>query len=178
MARQLLRKEKSPAHVLPSSSDDLALPPDDWTSFIASLSQQPSLTSSGGIMFGYESHVGDPVKNPYYIAWVAAKVCAGIVKSWKLDDSDAEKMLAVDSQTWMRIKNGKWKGLLDHEVLVRISAIIGIYKALHSCFSDDLADRWIKRPNTGRIFSGRKPVDVMIEEGLPVMLETRHYLAR
>ena len=178
MAQQLLRKERSPANVLPSSPDNLKLSPGDWTSFIASLPQQSSHAGLVGIAFGSENYVGDPVKNPYYIARVATKVCAGIFKDWKLDDSDAEKMLAVDSRTWMRIKNGKWKGLLDHEVLVRISAIIGIYKALHSCFSDDLADRWIKRPNTGRIFSGRKPVDVMIEEGLPVMLETRHYLAR
>ena len=56
---------------------------------------------------------------------------------------------------------------------MRISAIVNLYGALHSCFNDDLANRWVKRPNKGLIFSGRKPVDAMIEGGLPVIMEIR-----
>ena len=138
--------------------------------------QQPLPPGSGNFAVDSKDHVGEHIANPYYVAQVATETYALIVEAWKLDDSDARKMLDVNHQTWMQIKNGKWSGLLDQEQLMRVSAVIGLYKALHSCFRSDLADCWIKRPNTGRIFSGRKPVDVLIEGGLPTMLETRHYL--
>ena len=111
-----------------------------------------------------------------YTAEVAAEVYALVVEAWKLDDSDAERLLDVDSETWMRIKNGKWSGLLDREQLMRISAIIGLHEALHSYFNEELANCWVKRPNTGAIFSGCKPLDVMIEGGLPVMIKARNYM--
>ena len=60
----------------------------------------------------------------------------------KIRDLILNALLDVDSETWMRIKNKKWSGLLDQEQLMRIDAIIDLYKALHSCFNDDLADRW------------------------------------
>ena len=110
------------------------------------------------------------------IAQVATETYTDIVKAWKLDDSDAEKLLGVKTHTWMQIKSGKWRGPLEKEQLMRISAIIGLHRALHSCFNGDLANRWVKRPNAGSIFSGRKPIDVMIDGGLPVMIETRRYM--
>ncbi len=138
--------------------------------------QQPLHTGSGSFAFDSRDRAGDHIANPDYVAQVATEAYARIVEAWKLDDSDARKMLAVNHQTWMQIKNGKWSGLLNQEQLMRISAVIGLYKALHSCFNNDLADRWIKRPNTGWIFSGRKPVDVLIEGGLPAMVKTRRYI--
>lgn len=158
------------------SLDDLTSPHDAGSPFTGTETQQFSHTSSERISLDTQKRTEKRVTDPNYISKVAAKVCAGIIKDWKLDDTDAEKMLAVDSRTWMRIKNGKWIGVFDQEQLIRIGAIIGLYKALHSCFNDDLADRWVKRPNTGWIFSGHKPIDVMVEGGLPVMLETRRYL--
>ena len=141
----------------------------------ASLTQRPSHTDSRNIKVDSDSHVGDLFADPY-TAQVATEVYAHIVGAWKLDDSDAEKLLSVNHQSWMRIKNGEWSGLLDREQLMRISAIIGLHEALHSCFNEDLANSWVKRPNTGSIFSGRKPIEVMIEGGLPVMIEARDYM--
>ena len=162
--------------VLMPSLDDLASSHDDETPSTGTETQPPPHSSMEDVFFGSQKRIGSRATNPCYIAKVAAKVCAGIVKAWRLDDSDAEKMLAIDSSAWVRIKNEKWNGLFDEEQLMRISAVIALYKALHSCFNNDLADRWIKRPNTGSIFSGRKPIDIMIEGGLPAMLKTRRYL--
>ena len=169
-------QQPSRAGFLITPYEDLISPPDAVSLSTSTEIQQPSHTSPQGILFGPQSSIRDLVKNPYYIVRAATKVCAGIAKAWKLDDSDAENLLDVDSETWMRIKNKKWSGLLDQEQLMRINAIIGLYKALHSCFNGDLADRWVKQPNTEWIFSGRKPVDVMVEGGLPVIVKTRRYL--
>ena len=109
---------------------------------------------------------------------VAAEGYVQAVEAWGLTDSDAEKILAVDYQTWMRIKGGTWNELFNQEQLTRIGVVIAIYDALHSYFGDYLADRWITLPHKGGMFSGRKPVEVMIEGGLPMMIETRNYVYR
>ncbi|MCY4035805.1 MAG: hypothetical protein OXF29_09130, partial [Hyphomicrobiales bacterium] len=75
-----------------------------------------------------------------------------------------------------RMKDGTWSGSLNQDQSMRLSAIIGLYKALHLYFSDNIADSWVTLPNKGPLFSGRKPVDVMIEGGLPIMMDTRNYV--
>lgn len=149
---------------------------DDAEQSLGGVTQPSSRTSPGSSVSDSEGYVRDYIANPDYVAQVATEAYARIVEAWKLDDLDARKMLDVDLDTWIQIKNETWSGVLNQQQLMRISAIIGLYKALHSCFNEDLADRWIKRPNTGWIFSGRKPVDVMIEGGLPVMMKTRRYI--
>ena len=100
---------------------------------------------------------------------VATEAYTQAVTAWKLTDSEAEKMLAVDHRDWMQIKNGKWKGSLNEEQLMRIGAVIAIHDALHSCFGEEMANRWATAPNRLPMFHGRKPVDAMIEEGIPMM---------
>ena len=102
------------------------------------------------------------------------QACVRAIEAWGLTDSDARKVLAVDRQTWMGIKSGTWEGSLNREQLKRIATVTAIYNALYSCFGTD-ANRWAKRPNTGPIFSGRKPLDVMIEKGLPIMKKARSH---
>ena len=75
----------------------------------------------------------------------------------------------------MQVKNGTWRGSFNQEQLTRISAIIGLHKALHSYLGEKMADRWVNLNNTEPIFSGCKPVDAMVEGGLPMMIETRDY---
>ena len=100
---------------------------------------------------------------------VAAGAYVQAVEAWQLTDSDAEKILAVDHQTWMQIKGGMWNGLFNQEQLMRIGSVIAIHDALHSCFGEKMANRWATAPNRLPMFHGRRPVDAMIEEGLPMM---------
>ena len=121
---------------------------------------------------GFKSSATDPL----YIAQVATKFYTLTVKAWKLDDSDAERLLDVDKETWLQIKNGTWSKPLAQEQLMRISAVIGLHRALHSHFDESPANSWVKRPNTEPIFSGRKPLDVMIKGRLPMMIRVRRYM--
>ena len=96
-----------------------------------------------------------------------------IVKDWGLTDPEAEKMLAVDHQTWMQIRRGTWNGLLDQENLTRIGEITAIYDALHSFLGEEEGNRWVTKPNKLSMFSGRRPVDAIIQEGRPMMKRTQ-----
>jgi hypothetical protein len=39
-----------------------------------------------------------------------------------------------------------------------------------------MADRWPRLSNSGPIFENRRPIDAMIDGGIPLMLEARRYV--
>jgi hypothetical protein len=49
--------------------------------------------------------------------------------------------------------------ILSAEELVRISYLIGIFKALNTLHWQSLADRWVGLPNSNRIFNGMTPLE-------------------
>ena len=110
------------------------------------------------------------------VSTVAAKAYTRIVAAWKLNNRTAADLIAVSPRTWARMKTGQWTGRLNRDQLLRVSAITGLYKALHLFFGEKLADRWVGLRNKGPMFSGREPVETMIEGGLPAIMETRNYV--
>ena len=107
---------------------------------------------------------------------VAAKAYARLVTAWKLKNSDAAELIAVSPRTWSRMKSQEWSGRLSKDQLIRISAIVGLYKALHLYFGDELADKWVTLDNSGPVFAGRAPTEKMLDGGLPAIMETRDYV--
>ncbi|HLY07149.1 MAG TPA: hypothetical protein VKR31_15495, partial [Rhizomicrobium sp.] len=65
---------------------------------------------------------------------------------------------------------------LSQDQLTRVSALVGTFKALHLLFADGMADRWPQLPNKGPLFENRRPIDAMIEGGIPRMLDVRRYV--
>lgn len=111
-----------------------------------------------------------------HIASVAAKSYSRVAAAWQLNNAEAAELIAVSTRTWARIKTGAWSGTLKRDQLLRISALIGIYKSLHLYFSKDIANRWVRLVNSGPLFNGHPPSSVMISGGLPSILETRTYI--
>jgi len=110
------------------------------------------------------------------ISSVAARAYARIAAAWKLSNPVAAGLLGVSPRTWGRIKSDNWNGVLDQDRLMRVSAVTGLYKALHLYFSRSIADRWVSLPNTGRSFAGHKPIDLMLDGGLPTIMQVRDYV--
>lgn len=107
---------------------------------------------------------------------VAMKAFRRLVAHWGLGNEEAAALLDVTPRTWARMKKPDWSGRLSQDQMLRLSALIGLYKALHLYFSAPLADRWVGMPNEGPLFQGATPVARMIEGGLPAILETRGYV--
>lgn len=100
-----------------------------------------------------------------------------LAELWNLPSGEACTLLGdVSERTWFRMKAGQWSGVLSQDALTRASALIGIFKGLHLLFSDPLADQWVRLPNKGPLFAGRTPLHVLIEGGIPKMLEVRRHV--
>ena len=74
---------------------------------------------------------------------------------------------------WLR---GNYAEVSD-DVLIRISYVLGIYKALHSIFPDERnADSWVTAPNSAPLLAGRSAIDLMVEGGVGGLASVRNYL--
>jgi Protein of unknown function (DUF2384) len=107
-------------------------------------------------------------------------VVAGMVNLadiWRLNTAEICTLLGdVSERTWFRMKSGGWTGVLSQDSLTRISALIGIFKGLNLLFSETLANEWVSLPNKGPLYGGRRPLDVMIDGGIPSLLLVRRHV--
>jgi len=110
------------------------------------------------------------------LAQVALKAYRRLVQFWQLSGQQAADLLGVSISTWERLKPEGQDRSLSQDQMTRISALVGIYKALHLLFADDMADRWPRLENSGPLFTHRSPIASMIEGGIPQMLEVRRYV--
>lgn len=107
---------------------------------------------------------------------VALKAYARVIDAWALSLREAAGLADMSESTWKRARKPGFAGDLTRDQLLRLSAVIGIYKALELYFSEPLSRTWFIRPNAGPLFGGARPVDTAIEGGLPQIMAIRTYL--
>jgi len=115
-------------------------------------------------------------RQPADVTVVALKAYARIVDDWGLSLKEAAGLADMSDSTWKRAKKPGFAGDLTKDQLLRLSAVVGIYKSLELYFSPTIARTWVTRSNTGPVFGGARPVDTAIEGGLPQILTIRTYL--
>ncbi|MGV8987272.1 MAG: MbcA/ParS/Xre antitoxin family protein [Cypionkella sp.] len=116
------------------------------------------------------------IRGPAEINAVALKAYARVADAWSLSLKEAAALADMSESTWKRAKKPDFAGELTKDQLLRLSAVIGIYKSLELYFSAPLAKSWFTRPNTGPLFGGARPIDRVIDGGLPQILAVRTYL--
>jgi Protein of unknown function (DUF2384) len=100
-----------------------------------------------------------------------------IMRRWGLRDSDARQLLGgISNGPYYQLKKNPSDKVLEADVLVRISYLVGIFKALNSLHGEKLADQWIQLPNSNRIFGGSTPLEYMIRGGVEGMQNVRRLL--
>lgn len=107
---------------------------------------------------------------------IALKAFARISDQWGLSQKESAQLADMSESTWKRAKKPGFAGDLSKDQMLRLSAVIGIYKSLELYFSAPLAAEWMTRANTGPLFNGHRPIDAAIEGGLPQILHIRTYL--
>ncbi len=99
-----------------------------------------------------------------------------LARAWRLTGAEAAALVGVSETTWDRIKADAWKQSFSQDQMMRVSALIGIFKGLHLLFADDMADRWVRLRNAGPLFANLSPIEAMIERGIPGMIEIRQHV--
>ena len=100
-----------------------------------------------------------------------------LAEIWRLTSAESCALLGdISERTWFRIKKGERSTALSQDTLTRISALVGIFKGLRLLFSEPLSDEWIRLPNKGPLYGGQRPLDVIIQGGIPKMLEVRRHI--
>jgi len=100
----------------------------------------------------------------------------GLARAWRLTAAEAAALIGISETTWERIKAGVWRQTLSQDQMMRVSAMIGLFKALHILFADGMADRWPRLRNAGPLFGNLTPIEAMIERGIPGMIEIRQHV--
>ncbi len=99
-----------------------------------------------------------------------------LAQAWQLRDEDACVLLGgVSSSAFYEWKKKPGR-VLEVDRITRISYLLGIYKALHILYGDELADQWAGMPNRNIIFGGKTPLRYMQEGGLLAMQTVRALL--
>jgi hypothetical protein len=103
-----------------------------------------------------------------------------IMERWKLPEEDRLRILGRPSRSTYHLWASKARdgaGLaLPLDTLIRVSAVLGIHKALQILFRDDGEGiGWLKGPNKGVVFGGQSPLTLVTsgtQDG--IMLVRRH----
>jgi hypothetical protein len=106
----------------------------------------------------------------------ALRAFFNLTARWKIRDEDARALLGgVSNGPFYEMKRNPER-VLDADRLLRLSYLIGIFKALRILHADALADAWVQLPNQNPIFAGETPLAYMIRGGVPAMQTVRRLL--
>ena len=107
----------------------------------------------------------------------AIKSFFGMMDQWKVRDEDARALLGgMSNGPYYELKKQPAGRTLDADRLLRISYLIGIYKALNILHGRAIADEWVQLPNANRIFGGSTPLAYMLKGGVTAMQSVRRLL--
>jgi hypothetical protein len=129
-----------------------------------------------GYSFDRSPDLTDP-KVREQLSGSAIKAFIKTARKWALTEAQSRGLLGgIASSTFHAWKAEPKKQKLTQDALLRISLVIGIYKALHIYFGEEWADRWVTLANRGSMFGGAAPIDYMIRHGQPGMFQVRRML--
>jgi hypothetical protein len=105
------------------------------------------------------------------------KAFFNIMERWQVRDEDARALLGgVSNGPYYELKRAATGKVLEADRLLRVSYLIGIFKALHILHSRALADQWVQLPNTNRLFAGETPLAYLVRGGVPALQTVRRLL--
>ena len=104
-----------------------------------------------------------------------------IANLWDLSETQRRAALGYPPRStyhaWLRKAVNRDSLSLPFDTLLRISAILGICKALSVLFHNQgQAQQWLKGVHKGTVFSGAAPLDFIIDGGQDGMMTVRRYL--
>ena len=107
----------------------------------------------------------------------AMRTFFNVAAAWGLSTEEQRGLLGWPApSTFFKYKAGQ-SGVLSYDMLMRISLVLGIYKDLHILYPEpELADRWVRLPNSNSLFGGKPALTLMTEGGMDGLYRVRRLL--
>jgi hypothetical protein len=100
-----------------------------------------------------------------------------IADAWGLDSEEQRGLLGWPARSTLYTWKAGRPVTLPYDTLIRLSLLLGIYKALHVLYPDaTLADGWVRLPNRNPLFGGRTPAASMVDGGIETLTAVRRLL--
>jgi hypothetical protein len=104
-----------------------------------------------------------------------------IADAWRLSEQERLRVLGFPPRStfhgWVLKVRQKMDITLSADELTRISAVLGIYKALKIIFPrDEDAARWLRSPNSGPVFGGQPPLALITSGAQDALMLVRRHL--
>lgn len=120
-------------------------------------------------------------ENRARVSGAVLRTFLNIARVWKLDFGEVRGLLgmpaAAEFQTWQDAARAEQPLTLETDVLLRISAVLGIYRSLRLLYgSEEQGLEWLRGVQRGRPFNGRAPLDIMLSGFEPGLMDVRGYL--
>lgn len=111
----------------------------------------------------------------------ALRTFGNLARLWNLSEAERLALLGYPARSTLHKWNGDLKGgrtiTLPFDMLMRLSALFGIYKGLRIVLnSDPEVAEWLRQPSTVLPFADQSPLDLMIEGGFEGLLLVRRYV--
>jgi hypothetical protein len=111
----------------------------------------------------------------------AVRSFRAIADEWGLSEKDRISVLGMPGRStyhqWMKKAEEHAPLSLPFDTLMRISGILGIYKALATIFHERTqAATWLEGAHRGTVFAGATPMSFVIEGGQDGIMTVRRYL--
>lgn len=100
---------------------------------------------------------------------------------WRLSEEELVQLLRTSSEDelrhWAEAAQAQQSLTLETEVLMRISAVLGLFGDLRQIIATaDEEHRWLRGKNNAAPFLGRAPIEVLLNGTLENLLDVRRYV--
>lgn len=117
----------------------------------------------------------------YQLSGPGLRTFLNIADEWRLSEQERLRVLGFPARStfhdWIRKVRQRTDITLSADELIRISAVLGIYKALKIIFPrDEDAARWLRSSNTGPVFGGQAPLVLITSGTQDALMLVRRYL--
>ena len=104
-----------------------------------------------------------------------------IALRWRLSEKEQARLLRASSENefrhWVEAAQALQSVTLDADVLMRLSAVLGLFGDLQQIIATvDEEHRWLRGNNNAVPFLGGAPIEVLLNGTLENLLEVRRYL--
>lgn len=111
----------------------------------------------------------------------ALRTFLAIADLWGLNEEQRRLILGYPSRStyhhWAKLAREHGEFTLDVDVLIRISAVLGIHQALGIlCANDAEAVAWLKGPHDAPLFGGQPPLALVASGAQDGLLAVRRFL--